>query len=239
VKVDDKSNEITAIPELLRVLAIKGCIVTTDAMGCQKEIAAQIIEKGADYVLALKGNQEAALKEFTQYFNYVLSEDREGAMPERKAKPGTMSFCQSVEKGHGRLDVRRYWHSSDIAWFKDRTRWPGLQSAGMVESERTVQGNRSVERRYFLSSLPLGAEAFAKAVRSHWAVENQLHWSLDVTFGEDQSRARTRHAAQNLATLRRLTLNLLRRDKTPKLSLRQKRWIASMDRTFLMRLLGI
>ena len=239
VQVDDKSNEITAIPELLRVLALKGCIVTIDAMGCQKDIAAKIAGKGADYVLSLKGNQEAALKEFTEYFDYVLSEDHKGALPEKKARPGTMSFFQSVEKGHGRLDVRRYWQSTDIAWFKDAPLWKGLRSAGMVESERTVNSNRSVERRYFLSSLPLDAEAFANAVRSHWGIENKLHWSLDVTFREDQSRARTRNAAQNLAILRRLALNLLRKDNTVKLSLRQKRMLAAMKYDYLSHLLGL
>jgi predicted transposase YbfD/YdcC len=239
VKVDDKSNEITAIPELLRLLALKGCIVTMDAMGCQKEIAAQIVEKGADYVLSLKGNQNVALEEFKQYFGYALFDDKGKSLPERRGKPGTMSFFESAEKGHGRLDVRRYWHTTDIHWFAGRKLWKGLTSVGMVQSERTVNGKRSVERRYYLSSLPLGAETFARAVRAHWSVENSLHWSLDVTFGEDQSRARTRHAAQNLATLRRLALNLVKKDKTRKLPLRQKRMLAAMNYGYLKHLLGI
>jgi len=239
VKVDDKSNEITAIPELLRVLALKGCIVTIDAIGCQKEIAGAISDKGADYVLALKGNQGIAMGEFRQYFDYALSADTLGARPERKAKPGTMDFFESIEKGHGRLDARRYWHTTDIAWFTDRKLWKGLCSAGMVESERTVGGNRSVERRYYLSSLPLDAQTFAKAVRGHWGVENSLHWSLDVTFREDQSRARNRYAAQNLATLRRLALNLAKNDKTRKLPLRQKRMLAAMNHEYLKHLLGV
>jgi len=239
IKVDDKSNEITAIPELLRLLALKGCIVTMDAMGCQKEIAGMIADKGADYVLSLKGNQGVALSEFKLYFDYALSADTKGGRPERKAKPGTMSFFESIEKGHGRLDVRRYWHTSDIAWFKDRKLWKGLASVGMVESERTIGGNRSIERRYYLSSLPLDAQTFARAVRGHWGVENPLHWSLDVTFREDQSRARTLHAAQNLATLRRLALNLVKNDKSRKLPVRQKRMLAAMDHQYLMQLLGI
>jgi len=239
VKVDDKSNEITAIPELLRVLALKGCVVTIDAIGCQKQIAAQIIDKGADYVLALKGNQELTLKEFTAYFDYVLSADHKGALPEKKAKPGTMSFFQSAEKGHGRLDVRRYWQSTDIAWFKDGSLWKGLRGVGMVESERTINSNRSVERRYYLSSLPLDAQSFARAVRAHWGIENTLHWSLDVTFREDQSRARARHAAQNLAILRRMAVNLIKKDKTTNLSIRQKRMLAAMKYDYLKQLLGI
>ena len=239
VKVDDKSNEITAIPELLRVLALKGCIVTMDAMGCQREIAGLIFDQGADYVLSLKGNQGTALDDFSQYFDYVLSPQASRALPERKAKAGTMSYFESVEKGHGRTDVRRYWHTTDIAWFAGRTLWKGLQSVGMVESERTVRGEPSTERRYYLSSLPLGAETFARAVRGHWGVENNLHWSLDVTFREDQSRARTRYAAQNLATLRRLALNLVKNDKTRKLPLRQKRMLAAMNHDYLKQLLGI
>lgn len=239
VRVDDKSNEITAIPQLLRLLALNGCIVTLDAMGCQKEIAGLITDKGADYVLSLKGNQGTALDEFSRYFDFALSPDASGGRPERKAKAGTMSFFQSVEKGHGRLDVRRYWQTGDIGWFADRKLWKGLASVGMVESERTVHGNRTLERRYYLTSLPLGAEAFARAVRAHWTVENTLHWSLDVTFREDQSRARTRYAAQNLATLRRLALNLVKNDKTRKLPLRQKRMLAAMDHDYLKQLLGV
>jgi len=239
VKVDDKSNEITAIPELLRVLALEGCIVTMDAMGCQKDIAAQIVEKGADYVLSLKGNQGTALDDFSQYFDYVLSPQASRARPERKAKAGTLSTFESIEKGHGRTDVRRYWHTTDIAWFAQKGLWKGLRSVGMVESERTVHGQRSIERRYFLSSLPLGAAGLAQAIRGHWSVENQLHWSLDVTFHEDQSRARTRYAAQNLATLRRLALNLVRLDTSRKLPLRQKRMLAAMNHDYLKLLLGV
>jgi len=239
VKVDEKSNEITAIPELLRVLALKGCIVTLDAMGCQKDIAAQIVDKGADYVLSLKGNQGIALKEFAQYFDYVLSPAVPGARPERKAKERTLSAYRTVEKGHGRIETRHYWQSTDIAWFKDRKLWKGLQSVGRVESTRTINGRRSMERRYFLSSLPLDAKEFARAVRGHWGVENPLHWSLDVTFHEDQSRARSRHAAQNLATLRRLALNMVKNDKTEKLSIRQKRMLAAMDLDYLKRLIGV
>ena len=237
VKVEDKSNEITAIPELLRVLEISGCIVTIDAMGCQKEIAAQIGNKQADYVLALKGNHATVHEEVKEFFaDAVLPCATSCASTVR---PGTMDFFQTLEKDHGRIETRRYWQSTDIAWFEDRKLWKNLRSIGMVESIRRIKGKNSIERRYYLSSLPLDASAFAKAVRGHWGVENPLHWTLDVTFREDQSRARTKYAAQNLATLRRLALNLVKKDPRPKVSQRQKRILAALDTSFLEQLLGI
>ena len=237
VKVDDKSNEITAIPELLRVLALKGCIVTIDAMGCQKEIAGAILDRGAAYVLALKGNQGLAHDEFREYFDDAVPPGTTG--PVRGIPPGTMDFCQTLEKGHGRIERRRCWQTTDLDWFHDKPLWKGLASVGLVESTRTVNGKRTVERRLFLASLPLDARAFAQAVRQHWSVENPLHWSLDVTFREDQSRARTRDAAQNLATLRRLALNLLKHDRSRTFSVRQKRMLAAFDHQYLERLLGV
>lgn len=239
VKVDDKSNEITAIPKLLDILALKGCIVTLDAMGCQKKVAGLIADKKADYVLALKGNQGVAHAEFKEYFDHAVPAGTTGHPVGRMVKPGTMDFFGSVEKGHGRLDVRRYWHTTDIGWFQDKKRWQGLTSVGMVESIRTVKGKRSIERRYYLSSLRLGAKTFAKAVRQHWSVENSLHWCMDVIFGEDQSRARSRYGAQNLATLRRLALNLLKNDKTRNLPIRRKRMLAAINHKYLKALLGI
>jgi predicted transposase YbfD/YdcC len=236
VKVDDKSNEITAIPELLRVLELSGCIVTLDAMGCQKEIAARIVDKKADYVLALKGNHATVHEEVKEFFaDAVLPCATSCASTVR---PGTMDFFQTLEKDHGRIETRRYWQSTDIEWFEDRTLWKNLRSIGMVESIRCVKGKNTIERRYYLSSLPLDAQVFAKAVRGHWGVENALHWTLDVTFREDQSRARTKYAAQNLATLRRLALNLVKKDPRPKVSQRQKRILAALDTSFLEQLLG-
>jgi predicted transposase YbfD/YdcC len=236
VKVDDKSNEITAIPELLAALALKGCIVTIDAMGCQKEIAAAIVDKGADYVLTLKGNQGVAHGEIKEYFDDAIPPGTRKAV----VKAGAIfDFRETLDKGHGRIELRRYWQSVDIGWFQDLKRWKGLTSIGMVESRRTVKGKRAVERRYYLSSLPLNAAKFAQAVRQHWSIENPLHWSLDVTFREDQSRARTKYAAQNLATLRRLALNLIRNDKTMNVSVKKKRALAAFDPDYLKRLLGI
>lgn len=237
VKVKDKSNEITAIPELLRMLELEGCIVTMDAMGCQKKIAANIIDKHADYVLALKGNHAAIHEEIQEFFaDAVLPCATQCA---DSVAEGTMDFFQTVEKNHGRVETRRCWQSTDIDWCQDKALWRGLKSIGMVESIRNVKGTSSIERRFFLSSLPLDAQRFAKAVRDHWGVENSLHWSLDVTFGEDDSRARTMNAGQNLATLRRIAINLITKDRSKKCSQRQKRIFAALDPGFLKHLLGI
>lgn len=237
VKVDDKSNEITAIPELLRALELKGCIVTIDAMGCQKEIAAHIIEKKADYVLALKGNHATAHEEIEAFFADAVAPC--ATTPVDTATPGTIDFFQTIEKDHGRVETRRYWHSTDIGWFQDKKLWKGLRGMGMVESIRIVKGKRTIERRYYLTSLPLDAKTLARAIRGHWGVENPLHWTLDVTFGEDQSRARDRHAAQNLAALRRIALNLIKQNPRKKVSQRQKRILAALDTDFLEQLLGV
>ena len=237
VKVDDKSNEITAIPELLRILDLQGCIVTLDAMGCQKEIAAQIVDKKADYVLALKGNHATVHEEIQEFFTDAVAPCAVRAA--RTVTPHTMGFFQTLEKDHGRIETRRYWQSSDIAWMQDKPLWKNLRSIGMVESIRRIKGENTLERRYYLSSLPLDAPTFAQAVRQHWGVENSLHWSLDVTFREDHSRARSKNAAQNLATLRRIALNLIKQNARPKVSQRQKRILAALDTGFLEQLLGI
>lgn len=241
LKVADKSNEITAVPQLLRVLELNGCIVTLDAMGCQKKIAREVIEADADYVLALKGNQETVHEEVKTFLDATLAERQTvrpvGAKP--SAAAAGLACLETVEKDHGRLETRRYYQSTQIGWFADRDLWEGLQSVGMVESIREINGKASVERRYYLSSLPLGVATFARAVRSHWGVENKVHWIMDVHFGEDQSRARAGYAAENLATLRRLALNALRQEKTKKRSIRGKQLNASWDHSYLRRLLGI
>ena len=241
LKVADKSNEITAVPELLRVLELAGCIVTLDAMGCQKKIAKEIIEADADYVLALKGNQEKVHEEVRSFLDATLEEKNRqrptGAAIPKEAQ--NLKALETVEKDHGRLETRRFYQSDSLDWFADKEKWEGLKSVGMVESVREVKGKTTVERRYFLSSLPLGVETFARAVRSHWGVENKLHWVLDVCFREDQSRAREGHAAENLATLRRLALNLLKREKTKKRGIRGKMLNAGWDQPYLLRLLGV
>jgi predicted transposase YbfD/YdcC len=235
VKVAEKSNEITAIPELLRALELEGCVVTMDAMGCQKDIAAKIVQAGAEYVLALKGNHATVHQEFRDYFDDAVPAGADAAT----RLPEGMDFYETLDKGHGRIEIRRYFLTADIDWFEDKKLWRGLRSVGLVESIRQVGENTSTERRLYLSSLAPNAERFAEAVRRHWGVENCVHWSMDVTFGEDQSRARTENAAQNLATLRRIALNLLKKDKTPKLSLRRKRTKAALDENFLRNLIGI
>ncbi len=241
LKVDEKSNEITAVPQLLRVLELAGCIVTLDAMGCQKKIAKEIIEADADYVLALKGNHETVHQEVKSFLDATLKEKQT-----THAKPiqlpravATLQEMESVEKDHGRYEIRRYYQSDCLQWFADREKWEGLRSVGMVESIRQIGDQTTVERRYYLSSLKLDVATFARAVRGHWAVENKLHWVMDVCFGEDQSRARAGYAAENLATLRRLALNLLKREKTKKRGIKGKQLNASWDHSYLLKLLGV
>lgn len=241
LKVDEKSNEITAVPQLLRALELAGCIVTVDAMGCQKNIAKEIIEADADYVLALKGNQQKVHEEVKSFLDSTLLE-KQRTRPKGAVVPkevlGLQQF-QTVEKDHGRLETRSYYQTDCLDWFADRDKWEGLRSVGMVESRRELDGKVTIERRYYLSSLKAEVKTFARAVRGHWGVENKLHWALDVSFREDQSRARQGYAAENLATLRRLALNLLKREKTKKRGIRGKMLNASWDHSYLLRLLGV
>lgn len=228
IQVADKSNEITAVPALLRALELTGCVVTADALHCQKNTAKEIKEADADYVLALKGNQGTAHQEIKDWLDDAIA----------RADP-KLATHETLEKGHGRIETRRYWQSAGLDWFADRANWEGLQSVGIVESTRDLNGKTSVERRYYLSSLPVDVALFARAVRGHWAVENNLHWTLDVVFGEDQSRARTGFAVANLGVARRLALNLLRQDKTPGRSIKRKQMRAAFDLNYLADLLKI
>jgi len=241
LKVEEKSNEITAVPQLLRVLELAGCIVTVDAMGCQKKIAKEIIEADADYVLALKGNQETVHQEVKTFLESAVEQWKQqrpkGALVPKEVM--ALKSCGTVEKDHGRIETRRYYQSDYLDWFADKDKWEGLRSVGMVESAREIDGKTTLERRYYLSSLKLDVETFARAVRGHWGVENKLHWVMDVCFREDQSRARQGYAAENLATLRRLALNLLKREKTKKRGIRGKQLNASWDHPYLLRLLGV
>ncbi len=240
LKVDDKSNEITALPRLLRALELTGCIVTVDAMGTQKQIAKEIKEADADYVRALKGNHEVVHEEVKSFLDATVKEAAAPRPPGKQpsAAVAGLATLQTVEKDHGRMETRTYYQSAVLDWFEDRGQWEGLKTIGLVEAERAMGGKQTVERRYYLSSLPLGVETFAKAVRGHWSVENSLHWVLDVQMSEDQNRARTGHAAENLATLRRLALNLLKREATKKRGIRGKQLNASWDHAYLLRLLG-
>jgi predicted transposase YbfD/YdcC len=226
-KVDTKSNEITAIPELLDLLALKGCIVTIDAMGCQRTIAQKIVEHGADYVLALKGNQPTLEQAVERFF--VTG-------PKAEAHRTQSEYHEQTEQGHGRVETRCAWISADLEAELRAAEWPGLQSIGMVEATRTLGGKTSVEPRFYLSGLPPEAPQFAQAVRNHWGIENQLHWSLDVTFREDQSRLRMGHGAENFAVLRHIALNLLRQEPSAK-SLPRKRLACALNPDYLLTVL--
>lgn len=230
VKTEEKSNEITAIPRLLDLLDVRGCIVTIDAMGCQREIAKKIVDKEADYVLSLKGNQETVHDEVRSFFDWARRE---------KFKDVAHDYFESTDGDHGRIEIRRCWLTPDIQWFADVKRWAGLKSFGLVESERTVNGKATVEQRYFLSTLPGdNAELFAMAVRQHWTVENSLHWVLDVAFREDESRVRKDHAPENFAILRHIALNLLQQE-TSIPSMKGKRLVAGWDNDYLLKVLGV
>jgi predicted transposase YbfD/YdcC len=238
LKVADKRNEITAVPPLLRALELAGGIVTVDAMGCQKQIAKEIIEADADYVLALKGNQETAFDEVKRFLDDAVAQAAAPVAPGRPARRPQLEFVETVEKDHGRLEIRRYWLSAELDWFADRPKWEGLRTVGLVESVRQAgDAAPTTERRYYLNSLGPGVARFAAAVRGHWGVENQVHWVLDVQMNEDQSRARTGHAPENLATLRRLALNLLRRDQTQSRGIKGKRLDAAWNHDYLLQLL--
>lgn len=233
IKVDEKSNEITAIPGLVRSLKLSGCIVTIDAMGCQKKIAREIVEANADYVLSLKGNQKTVHEEVKSFMGNLADQWQKAPQSVKE-----VSYHETVEKDHGRIETRRFWQSDNVEWFTDLKEWENLRSFGMIESTRDVKGETTSERRYFLSSLPLDVKQFAKATRNHWGVENSLHWVLDVVFNEDQSRVRTGFAAQNLAALRRMAINALKREPS-KRSMRLKIKRAGWDNDYLLAILAI
>jgi len=232
VKTEDHSNEIVAIPALLNLLDLKDCLVTIDAMGCQRKIAEQILEQGGDYLLALKENQPELYQNARTLFAPALL-------------TGELSHTQyeytaTVEKGHGRLEKRRCWVIPASAWrfYLDiQEKWPGLQSVIMVLGERTLEGTTTVQPRYYISSLPADAERLLDAVRSHWGVENGLHWMLDIAFREDDSRVRKGHGQHNLTILRRLALNLLRKADSVPGGLKARRLRAGWDRAYLLRVL--
>ncbi|MBU0683776.1 MAG: ISAs1 family transposase [Candidatus Omnitrophica bacterium] len=234
IKTDEKSNEITAIPELLNVINIKGSIITIDAMGCQKAIAKQIVSGGGDYIFGLKGNQGNLHKEVQKIFDEAQTKEFRGYK---------YSFYETSEKAHGREEVRRYWTiekrpiAADIAIFFGKEPWEGLQVIGMVESERKVGDKKSKERRYYISSMENNAEEFARAVRGHWRIENSLHWVLDVIFREDHSQVRVKNAAENFSIIRRIALNMIKNEKTFKGSINSRRLKAGWDNDYLVKIL--
>ena len=231
LKVDDKSNEITAIPELLKLLVLKGCIVTIDAMGCQTEIVSLIVEQEADYVISLKGNQGHLHDDVQDLFAYAYETNFHQIAHDQH---------QTFDYNHGRLEIRRYTTISEpefIAYLNPHGKWAGLQSIGQVQTERHLGDQISVETRYFIASLAGSAPQFAHAVRSHWTIENSLHWVLDVAFREDDSRVRLGHAAQNFALLRHIALNLLRQEQSAQCGIKNKRLMAAWDEAYLLKIL--
>lgn len=228
VKTDEKSNEIKAIPELLDLIFVKNCIVTIDAMGTQTKIAEKIREKKADYVLALKGNQPNLHRDVVDFFEDAEKTNFSGV----KVKSST-----TTDKGHGRIETRKYYLVEDIAWLSMKDEWPGLKSIGMAIRECETKGEKTIERRYFISSLKDSIDEFGTAVRKHWGIET-THWFLDVVFKEDGRRVRKDYGPQNLAMLKRLALNILKKDITePKYSLKGKRFASSIDNNYLEQVL--
>jgi predicted transposase YbfD/YdcC len=228
VKTQDRSNEITALPELLKLLDIRGCIVTIDALGTQKSIAANLIEGGANYVLALKGNQDHLHHDVRNRFERAQETDFQDRPHDRH---------ETVEKGHGRIEHRRYWTIPAPSWLLDfHSDWARLSTLGMVQSERPLGEKVTRETRYDRLSLSSDAKRFAHAVRSHWGVENPVHWVLDVVFREDDSRVRVGNAPANRLLLRRIAMNLLRQEPS-KLSLKAKRKKAGWDLNYLTKVL--
>jgi predicted transposase YbfD/YdcC len=227
VKTAKKSNEITAIPKLLELIDIKGHIVTIDAMGAQTKIANQIVKQEGDYVISLKGNQGTLHENVKKAFAESGEKEWEGVRHET---------CQTIEAGHGRIEKRRY-YLLPAAAVKMPKGWSTVQSVVMVERERTDWKETSHEVQYHICSLPANINKISTAIRTHWGVENQLHWSMDVVFGEDQSRIRTGHGAENFGTMRRQALGLLKRDTTLKKSIRLKRYHAAMNNDYLTSVL--
>lgn len=227
--VDDKSNEITALPRLLKLLDLEGATVTVDAMHCQKDTAQAIRDAKADYLMQVKANQKSLHEDVKLFFDEAI---------EHRWQHTGHAFHETIEKDHGRIETRRCWSTWEIDWLKQRVDWPGLASIVCVEAERQIAGKVSRERRYYLSSLAgRDAAAVLTAIRGHWSIENRLHWCLDVCFGEDQSRLRQGHAAENFSRLNRLSMNLLRQDRTIKVGLQAKRKRAGWDHDYLLHLI--
>lgn len=226
----EKSNEKTAIPELLATLALEGCIVTIDAMGTQPSIAQAIRERGADYILSLKDNQPTLAESVQDFFAaFQAAPDK---TPHR--------FDEVVEKDHGRLEVRRCYAFDQLDCLHAPERWPDLKSFAVIASERTIKGKTTLEHRCYISSLPADAARLNRAVRQHWCVENRLHWCMDVAFGDDQMRARTGNAAHNFAVMRHFALNLIRLDPVKrKGGLKVRRLIAATSDAYRAELLGL
>ena len=231
VKTDRKSNEITAIPRLLEMLELSGCIITIDAVGCQKEIAQGILDRGADYLLAVKENQGRLYDDVSDLFEGAEEAGFDGVAHD---------YATTLNKGHGRIERRECWSVSDPAcleYLSTGKDWPGLRSVVKVVGRRETETGATVQSKYYISSLAAPAEQLLGAARAHWSIENSLHWSLDVTFREDQCRMRLDHSPQNMATLRQISHNLLKRESSLKVGIQGKRLKAGWREAYLLKVL--
>jgi predicted transposase YbfD/YdcC len=233
VKTDEKSNEITAIPKLLKLLDLEGKVVTIDAMGCQASIADQIVEGGGHYILALKGNQETIHEEVREIFVQKSNSVKNLDLPEVH-----MEEACEIDKGHGRLEERTVRVSTDVDWLKKEKKWKSVNSLIEITAHRTIKGRRSTEKRYYLSSLEAKAKEFLKWIRDHWGVES-FHWTLDVAFADDNFQGHTGHLAENFSLLQRLTLTLLKQETSIKKSIPKKRDRAGWNNKYLLKVLGV
>jgi predicted transposase YbfD/YdcC len=227
VAVDGKGNEITAIPKLLELLDLDGALVTIDAIGCQKRIAKKIVDRGGDYLLVVKANQERLLEDIQETVNQAF----DGALPAGKVRQRT-----TTERGHGRLEERSCVVIEDVHGIRDRAAWPHLRVVGMCRRERTVNGQTTTEVCYFIGSRRMAAYRYMAALRNHWGIENNLHWQLDVSFHEDASRVENRHGAENLSLFRKLALSLLKQNPRQE-SMARKRKAAAVDPGYLAEII--
>lgn len=234
VKTDDVSNEITAIPELLKMLKVTGCLVTIDAAGTQTAIAGQIVEQEGDYLLAVKRNQPELHSDVTACLDNWISR----GWRDENDRTVEHSYYETHDFGHGRQEIRRYWSMPVPDWINTDKRWTGLSSISVVEAERTVDGKTTVHRRYYISSRPHDAKCIGRAIRNHWGIENSLHWVLDMSFREDEARTRTENAPANLAVLRHIAINMLRRETTVKAGAKNKMILAAMDIAYLQKVIA-
>lgn len=230
LKTAEKSNEVTAIPQLLQTLKLKGCIVTIDAMGCQTAIIEKIRDGGGDYVVGLKGNQGILHAEAVNFFEQAI---------EVGANESGCDFFKTIEKGHGRIEEREVWVVSDLSWLENVIDWKDLKSLICIKSVRHEKNKTTTEKRYYISSLQIGAARIGEIVRLHWGIENKLHWHLDVTFNEDKSKIRAGNGAENFSLLKRCVLNLVKADKDSKDSISTRRRVAGWEPAYRLRLLGV